>query len=76
MLLLLIASMFKIDLNCNCCSVLHIGVLVLACHELNDIFLEGAKMARYARAPEWVSTLLFVCKFLFLHVSRFPEKKT
>ena len=41
-------------------NILHIGILVLACHELNDIFLEMAKMARYAALPEWISTVLFV----------------
>lgn len=50
--------------------VLHIGILVLACHEFNDIFLEGAKMARYAKAPEWVSTLLFVLFALSWFVTR------
>lgn len=41
-------------------NVVHIGVLVLACHEINDIFLEAAKMARYAQAKEWVATFWFV----------------
>ena len=41
-------------------NLLHIGILVLACHELNDIFLEMAKMARYAALPEWTSTVLFI----------------
>eukprot|EP00889_Picochlorum_renovo_P008983 jgi/Picre1/36013/NNA_003470.t1 len=40
--------------------LLHIGVLVLACHEMNDIFLEAAKMARYAKAPEWMSVSWFI----------------
>ncbi|KAI8111296.1 hypothetical protein M9434_004868 [Picochlorum sp. BPE23] len=40
--------------------LLHIGVLVLACHEMNDIFLEAAKMARYAKAPEWMSVFWFI----------------
>jgi len=41
-------------------NLLHIGVLVLACHEMNDIFLEAAKMARYAAAPEWMSVAWFI----------------
>lgn len=44
----------------DACSLLHIGVLVLACHEMNDIFLEAAKMARYAKAPEWMSVSWFI----------------
>ena len=34
--------------------------MVLVCHEANDIFLELAKMARYAQAPEPVTTSVFV----------------
>lgn len=41
-------------------NLLHIGILVLACHEVNDIFLEMAKMARYAALPEWTSTTAFI----------------
>jgi hypothetical protein len=41
-------------------NLLHIGILVLAAHEMNDIFLEAAKMARYAALPEWVSVSWFV----------------
>jgi hypothetical protein len=41
-------------------NLLHIGVLVLACHEMNDIFLEAAKMSRYAAAPEWMSVAWFI----------------
>ena len=41
-------------------NLLHIGILVLACHEMNDIFLEMAKMARYAALPEWTSTTAFI----------------
>jgi hypothetical protein len=41
-------------------NLLHIGILVLACHEINDIFLEMAKMARYAALPEWTSTTFFI----------------
>lgn len=41
-------------------NVLHVGILVLACHEMNDIFLEAAKMSRYAKTKEWIPTVLFV----------------
>ena len=51
-------------------NILHIGILVLACHELNDIFLEMAKMARYAALPEWTSTVLFIGFALSWFVTR------
>lgn len=42
------------------CSVTRVGVMVLVCHEANDIFLEWAKMARYAQASDSVTTGVFV----------------
>ena len=33
--------------------------MVLVCHEANDIFLEAAKMARYAK-KETLTTVMFV----------------
>lgn len=41
-------------------NVTRVGVMVLACHEANDIFLEAAKMARYAKASNAFTTGLFV----------------
>ena len=41
-------------------NVTRVGVMVLVCHEANDIFLELAKMARYAQASEPVTTGCFV----------------
>lgn len=54
----------------DACSLLHIGVLVLACHEMNDIFLEAAKMARYSKAPEWMSVFWFIMFALSWFVTR------
>ena len=31
-----------------CCSFVKVGAMVFLCHDVNDIFMEGAKMARYA----------------------------
>ena len=36
-----------------------VGAMVILCHEVNDIFLEAAKMARYADHPT-ATTVLFV----------------
>ena len=41
-------------------NVTRVGVMVLICHEANDIFLEAAKMARYAQSSEAVTTSFFV----------------
>ena len=30
------------------CSFVKVGAMVFLCHDINDIFMEGAKMARYA----------------------------
>jgi hypothetical protein len=46
------------------------GVMVLVCHEANDIFLEAAKLARYARAPEWATTGAFVAFMLSWFATR------
>ena len=51
-------------------NLLHIGILLLACHELNDIFLELAKMARYASLPEWTSTTAFIAFAVSWFVTR------
>lgn len=41
-------------------SLTRVGVMVLLCHEINDIFLESAKMARYMRWEDSFGTLFFV----------------
>lgn len=41
------------------CSLTRVGVMVLICHEMNDIFLEAAKMGRYAES-DFFATLFFV----------------
>lgn len=35
-----------------------VGAMTFLCHDFNDVFLEGAKLARYARSEAW-STGLF-----------------
>ncbi len=35
-----------------------VGAMTFLCHDANDVFLEGAKLARYARSEGW-STALF-----------------
>jgi ceramide synthetase len=45
-------------------NVTRVGVMVLVCHEANGIFLEAAKMARYAKVSEAISTALFVTYML------------
>ena len=49
--------------------------MVFLCHDVNDIFLEAAKLARYAR-PRPAPTALFVCFSLSWFASRlyyFPK---
>ena len=43
--------------------------MVFLCHDLNDIFMEGAKMARYADHG-WLPTALFVVFMLSWFASR------
>jgi hypothetical protein len=38
-----------------------VGVLVLLCHDLVDVFLEAAKLAKYAGRQVYM-----LCKLLFL----------
>ena len=51
-------------------NLTRVGVMVLVCHEMNDIFMEAAKMSRYAKAPEWKTTSLFVIFMLSWFVTR------
>jgi ceramide synthetase len=44
--------------------------MVLVCHEANDIFLELAKMARYAEASETVTTGCFILFMLSWFATR------
>ena len=44
---------------CCVCSLLQVGSMIILCHEINDIFLEAAKMGRYS-GHELVPTILFV----------------
>ena len=50
-------------------SFTRIGVLTFLCHDVNDIFLESAKLARYARRPV-APTALFVAFAVSWVVSR------
>ncbi|KAL6771260.1 hypothetical protein ACKKBF_B34565 [Auxenochlorella protothecoides x Auxenochlorella symbiontica] len=60
--ILLIAYSYYLNLT-------RVGIMVLACHELNDVFLESAKMARYAR-HETSTTVFFATFALSWFVSR------
>lgn len=40
------------------CSLTRVGVMVLVCHEANDIFMEAAKMLRYAGSNKMDSMLV------------------
>lgn len=50
-------------------NLTRVGIMVLMCHEVNDIFLEAAKMARYAK-KEAQTTALFVVFMLSWFISR------
>jgi hypothetical protein len=51
-------------------NITRVGVMVLVCHEANDIFLELAKMARYAEASETVTTGCFILFMLSWFATR------
>lgn len=56
-------------------NITRVGILVLACHEANDFFMEVAKMAHYAQCPRWfVSGMLFsfVASWFATRVFAFP----
>ncbi|CAL5229488.1 g12821 [Coccomyxa viridis] len=46
-----------------------VGAMVFLCHDINDIFMEGAKMARYAD-HKWLPTALFAVFMLSWFTSR------
>lgn len=50
-------------------NLTRVGVMVLVCHESNDIFLEAAKMARYAK-HESLTTGIFVVFMLSWFTTR------
>ncbi|KAL4425801.1 hypothetical protein ABPG75_009817 [Micractinium tetrahymenae] len=50
-------------------NLTRVGVMVLVCHESNDIFLEAAKMARYAK-HETLTTAIFVIFMLSWFTTR------
>ena len=52
-----------------CCSFVKVGAMVFLCHDVNDIFMEGAKMARYAE-HKWLPTALFAVFMLSWFTSR------
>jgi hypothetical protein len=51
------------------CSFVKVGAMVFLCHDINDIFMEGAKMARYADHG-WLPTALFAVFMLSWFASR------
>ena len=50
-------------------SFVKVGAMVFLCHDVNDIFMEGAKMARYAE-HKWLPTALFAVFMLSWFASR------
>ncbi len=50
-------------------SFVKVGAMVFLCHDINDIFMEGAKMARYAD-HKWLPTALFAVFMLSWFTSR------
>jgi hypothetical protein len=50
-------------------SFVKVGAMVFLCHDINDIFMEAAKMARYAE-HKWLPTTLFVVFMLSWFTSR------
>ena len=51
----------KLRVHVCTCSFVKVGAMVFLCHDINDIFMEGAKMARYA--DPWVAANRAVCGF-------------
>lgn len=45
-------------------QLIRVGIMVLVCHEANDIFLELAKMTRYAKARDNITTGIFIGRSL------------
>ena len=46
-------------------SFVRVGAMVFLCHDVNDIFLEGAKMARYACVCACVCVpCVYVCVYV------------
>lgn len=55
-------------------SFVKVGAMVFLCHDINDIFLEAAKMARYAQqkhAPN-VLFVLFMLSWFASRIFYFP----
>lgn len=50
-------------------SFVKVGAMVFLCHDINDIFMESAKMARYAE-HRWLPTTLFAVFMLSWFTSR------
>ncbi|CAG0879822.1 unnamed protein product, partial [Darwinula stevensoni] len=58
------------------CNYTRIGTLVLACHDCADIFLDGAKMAKYAGRTRVCNLLFGIFTFLWIvtRLGIFPFK--
>lgn len=54
---------------CAVCSILKVGCMVFLVHDINDIFMEAAKMARYA-GRSTLCTSLFVTFMITWFASR------
>jgi hypothetical protein len=52
-----------------CCSFMKVGCMVFLVHDINDIFMEAAKLARYA-GHQTLCTVLFVTFMLSWFASR------
>ena len=46
-----------------------IGVMVFLCHDINDVFMETAKMSKYAK-KEWLANALFALFVISWFASR------
>lgn len=54
---------------CLMCSFMKIGTMVFLCHDINDVFMEFAKMSKYARF-DGLANALFACFVISWFVTR------
>lgn len=56
------------------CSFMKIGTMVFLCHDINDVFMETAKMCKYARREALANLLfaLFVVSWFLSRMFYFP----
>ena len=56
------------------CSFMKIGTMVFLCHDINDVFMEVAKLSKYAKRENLANALfaLFVISWFFTRMFYFP----